>query len=183
MIFQTYIFWSNKSHNLKFQRFTTLESKDIGIRKAEFVAESQFLWTPIKKCFKLKKLRQKNSQNIALKLFNVFGEFSCSNSFNLFKIRYKFEFSLRLRFPRKLTLNHFFIFLWGLYSNFRDGQLVAFLKKSHKPIIPINQGRTRAFVKGGGAICARKREKKKFWSPPLWQHCAPPLKTPFLKKY
>ena len=43
LIFQTYIFWSNKSHSLKFQRFTTLESKDIGIRKSEFVAKSQFL--------------------------------------------------------------------------------------------------------------------------------------------
>ena len=43
LINQTYIFWSNKSHSLKFQRFTTLESKDIGIRKAEFVALSQFL--------------------------------------------------------------------------------------------------------------------------------------------
>ena len=44
LIFQTYLFWSNKSHSLKFQRFTTLESKDIGIRKSEFVAKSQFLW-------------------------------------------------------------------------------------------------------------------------------------------
>ena len=44
LIFQTYIFWSNKSHSLKFQRFTTLESKDIGIRKSEFVTKSQFLY-------------------------------------------------------------------------------------------------------------------------------------------
>ena len=43
LIFQTYIFWSNKSHSLKCQRFTMLESKDIGIRKSEFVANSQFL--------------------------------------------------------------------------------------------------------------------------------------------
>ena len=43
LIFQTYIFWSNKSRSLKFQKFTTLESKDIGIRKSEFVAKSQFL--------------------------------------------------------------------------------------------------------------------------------------------
>ena len=43
LIFQTYIFWSNKSHSFKFQRFTTLESKNIGIRKSEFVAKSQFL--------------------------------------------------------------------------------------------------------------------------------------------
>ena len=44
LIFQTYIFWSNKSHSLKNQRFTTLESTDIGIRKSEFVAKTQFLW-------------------------------------------------------------------------------------------------------------------------------------------
>ena len=44
LIFQTYIFWSNKSQSLKFQRFTTLESKDIRIRKSEFVAKSQFLY-------------------------------------------------------------------------------------------------------------------------------------------
>ena len=46
-IFQTYIFWSNKSHSLKFQRFKKLESKDIGIRKSEFVANSQILYTNI----------------------------------------------------------------------------------------------------------------------------------------
>ena len=44
LIFQAYIIWSNKSHSLKFQRFTTLESKDIGIRKSEFVTKSQFLY-------------------------------------------------------------------------------------------------------------------------------------------
>ena len=44
LIFQTYIFRSNKSHSLKFQIFTKLESKDIGIRKLEFVAKSQFLY-------------------------------------------------------------------------------------------------------------------------------------------
>ena len=44
LIFQTYIFWSNKSHSLKFQRFTTVESEDIGIRKSEFVAKIQFLY-------------------------------------------------------------------------------------------------------------------------------------------
>jgi len=35
------------------------------------------------------------------------------------------------------------------------------------------QERTRAFVKGGA----------QFWGPPPWQQYAPPLKTPFLKKY
>ena len=29
---------------MKFQRFTTSESKDIGIRKSDFVAKSQFLY-------------------------------------------------------------------------------------------------------------------------------------------
>ncbi len=36
--------WSNKIHSLKYLRFTTLESKDIGFRNAEFVAKTQFLW-------------------------------------------------------------------------------------------------------------------------------------------
>ena len=35
-IFQTYIIWSNRIHSLKYQRSTTLESKDIGFRKEEF---------------------------------------------------------------------------------------------------------------------------------------------------
>ena len=43
LIFRTYIFWFNKSHSLKFQRFTTSESNDIWIRKSEFVAKSLFL--------------------------------------------------------------------------------------------------------------------------------------------
>ena len=41
--FNFLIFLSKKSHSLKFQRFTTLESKDIRIRKSEFVEKSQFL--------------------------------------------------------------------------------------------------------------------------------------------
>ena len=42
-IFQTYIIWSNRIHSLKYLRSTTLEFKDIGFRKAEFVAKTQFL--------------------------------------------------------------------------------------------------------------------------------------------
>jgi len=34
----------SKNISLKYQRFTTLDSKDIGIRKSEFVAKSQFLY-------------------------------------------------------------------------------------------------------------------------------------------
>ena len=44
LTFQTFIIWSNRSHSLKCQRSTTLDSKDIGIRKSEFVAKTQFLW-------------------------------------------------------------------------------------------------------------------------------------------
>ena len=59
LMLQTYIFWSNKSHSLKFLWFTTLESKDIGFRKSEFVAKTQFLsWifkiiTKIEFCWRL----------------------------------------------------------------------------------------------------------------------------------
>ena len=35
-------FVRSKNISLKYQRFTTLGSKDIGIRKSEFVAKSQF---------------------------------------------------------------------------------------------------------------------------------------------
>ena len=44
LIFQTYIIWSNRSHSLKCQRSTTLGSKDIGIRKSQFVTKTQFLY-------------------------------------------------------------------------------------------------------------------------------------------
>jgi len=44
LIFQTYIIWSNRIHTLKYLRSTTLESKDIEFRKAEFVAKTQVLW-------------------------------------------------------------------------------------------------------------------------------------------
>ena len=43
LIFQTYFNLSTRIHSLKYQRSTTLESKDIGFRKAEFVAKTQFL--------------------------------------------------------------------------------------------------------------------------------------------
>ena len=36
-------FVRSKNISLKYQRFTTLGSKDIWIRKSEFVAKSQFL--------------------------------------------------------------------------------------------------------------------------------------------
>ena len=39
----------NRIHSLKYLKSTTLESKDIGFRKVEFVAKTQFLW----KYFKL----------------------------------------------------------------------------------------------------------------------------------
>ena len=43
LIFQPYIIWSNRIHSLKYLSSTTLESKDIGFRKTEFVAKTQFL--------------------------------------------------------------------------------------------------------------------------------------------
>ena len=47
-IFQTYIIWYNRIYSLKYLRSTTLESKDIGLRKAEFVANTQFLYWGIR---------------------------------------------------------------------------------------------------------------------------------------
>ena len=43
LIFQTEIFWPNRIESLKYLRATTLGCKDIGIRKSEFVAKTQFL--------------------------------------------------------------------------------------------------------------------------------------------
>ena len=43
LILQTYIIWFNRSRSLKFQKSTTLESEDIGIRISEFVSNTQFL--------------------------------------------------------------------------------------------------------------------------------------------
>ena len=40
----SYIIWSYIIHSLKYLRSTTLESKDIVFRKAEFVAKTQYLW-------------------------------------------------------------------------------------------------------------------------------------------
>ena len=42
--FLTMTFVRSKNISLKYQRFTTLGSKDIGIRKSEFVAKSQLLY-------------------------------------------------------------------------------------------------------------------------------------------
>ena len=53
LIFQTQICWSNRIHCLKYLRSTTFGSKDIVIRKSEFVAKNQFLWNNIKKALLL----------------------------------------------------------------------------------------------------------------------------------
>ena len=89
LIFQTYIFWSNKSHSLKFQRFMTLESKDIGIRKSEFVAKSQFL----SKEFSLShKLWFSNSYNFVNQccIFQTMNSVSSNNlSLNIKSVHYQ----------------------------------------------------------------------------------------------
>ena len=43
LILQIQIIWSNIIHSLKYLRSATFGSKDIGIRKSEFVAKAQFL--------------------------------------------------------------------------------------------------------------------------------------------
>ena len=48
LIFQTKIVWSNRIHRLKYLRSTIFGCcKDKGIRKFEFVAKTQFLWTKL----------------------------------------------------------------------------------------------------------------------------------------
>ena len=48
LIFQTQIIWSNRIHSLKYLRSTKFGSKDIVIRKTEFVAKTQFFLEVIK---------------------------------------------------------------------------------------------------------------------------------------
>jgi len=43
LIFQTLVIWSNRINILKYLRYQRLSCKDIGIRKSEFVAKTQFL--------------------------------------------------------------------------------------------------------------------------------------------
>ena len=43
LIFQTYVISWNRIYSLKYLRYTTLGSEDIGISKSEFVAKTQFL--------------------------------------------------------------------------------------------------------------------------------------------
>ena len=63
-------FVRSRNISLKCQRFTTLGFKDIGIRKSEFVAKSQFLCKNLtypqclkNKKAKKKKLSKKNKEN------------------------------------------------------------------------------------------------------------------------
>ena len=51
MIFQTIIIWSKIIHSLKNLRSPTLNCKDIGIRKSEFVTKTQFLFLRDSKIF------------------------------------------------------------------------------------------------------------------------------------
>ena len=44
LIFQTWIFSSNRIHSLKYLRSTALDYKDIEIRKSLFVTQTQFLY-------------------------------------------------------------------------------------------------------------------------------------------
>ena len=62
---QTIIMWSNRIHSLKYQRSPTLNCKDIGIGKSEFVAKTQFLCRYF--CLIHKRWLFKN--NVKLKLF------------------------------------------------------------------------------------------------------------------
>ena len=47
LIFQTLIIWSNIIHSLKYQRSTTLDRKDIEIRKSEFVKNLWFIMSTL----------------------------------------------------------------------------------------------------------------------------------------
>ena len=69
LIFQTYIIWSNRIHSLKYLRSTTLEFKDIGFRKAEFVAKTQFLcfYHILSNFYTERRMQKKRSKTIIFK--------------------------------------------------------------------------------------------------------------------
>ena len=69
LIFQTYIIWSNRIHMLKYLRSTTLEFKDIGFRKAEFVAKTQFLcfYHILSNFYTERRMQKKRSKTIIFK--------------------------------------------------------------------------------------------------------------------
>ena len=68
LIFQTISSVRSIDISLKYQRFTTLGFKDIGIRKSEFVAKNQLLWEKIHFVQVLKgmDLKVKSGEKIAL---------------------------------------------------------------------------------------------------------------------
>ena len=66
LIFQTQIIWSNRIHTLKYLRYATFDSKDIVIRKSEFAAKTQFLYTKIHKYAICIKVFVFNSKELSL---------------------------------------------------------------------------------------------------------------------
>ena len=88
LIFQTYIIRSNRIHSLKYLRSTTLESKDIGFRKAEFVAKTQFLWhscISISRERNIRKTFMGRNQELKWLAFSIYSlSFFLYSPFNIF---------------------------------------------------------------------------------------------------
>ena len=77
LTFQTMTSFRSNSISLKYQRFTTLGSKNIGIRKSEFVAKTQFLCkVPINK-LTVRNLADRGGGNqLGTKRINPFNGFA-----------------------------------------------------------------------------------------------------------
>ena len=74
-IFQTMNSFKLNNQSLKYQRFTRSDCIDIGLRKLEFVAKTQFLWTTIwrqlKNCVKVKIIQEKRMWSKKLQYFII----------------------------------------------------------------------------------------------------------------
>ena len=85
--FQTMTFVRSNNISLKYQRFTTMGSKDIGIRKSEFVAKSQFIWVLFTIVFIVKFTKKQEKQNTKNQIIIWKRGTIAMQSRNVYKIR------------------------------------------------------------------------------------------------
>ena len=138
MIFQTQIIWSNRIHSLKYLRSATSGSKDIVIRKWEFVAKTQFLCQISKKslCYKKrcegqnkKKWRisfKSKTNTIAPKYswVNLLFSFTISSYFCYYFIIFYWWFRVSFVFS-SLAVDGFIFEYWFIW--FRDKYIIKYL--------------------------------------------------------
>ena len=85
LMFQTHIIWSNRIHSLKYLRTASFGSRDIVIRKSEFVAKTQFLYKYVCR-FRFKNVHNllKNILKLASSVENIL-QLAASHCWTVFK--------------------------------------------------------------------------------------------------